>query len=129
MVTESSYVTTTQDVTTVYVNEDLYKEIIVADYFKKELIRKIPVLDEVLVEKNMKMNSDIVCTICVKMSIPTVLGLRPQNTVANVVSLVHMGQAIINIIKANGSIPVAINGIAKDCKPWFNTKDDDKKPA
>lgn len=129
MVTKNSYVVTTEDVTTVYVNEDLYKEIVVADYFKKELIRKIPALEEVVVEKNMKMDSDIKCMICVKLSIPTSLGLRPQNTVSNIEDLMAMGNAIINIIKANGRIPLAVDAIARDCKPWFKNESNDKEPA
>lgn len=129
MVTKNSYVVTTEDVTTVYVNEDLYKEIVVSDYFKKELIRKIPALETIMVEKNTETESDIMCTICVKMSISTVLDNKPQNTVSNIEDLMAMGNAIINIIKANGRIPLAVDAIARDCKPWFKDESNDKEPA
>ena len=129
MVTKNSYVTTTEDVTTVYVNEDLYKEIVVSDYFKKELIRKIPAVEDIMVEKNTGENTDAMYTICVKMSIPTVLNKKPQNTVYNIDSLAMMGNAIINMIKANGRIPLAINAITRDCKPWFKDESNEKEPA
>ena len=129
MVTKNSYVVTTEDVTTVYVNEDLYKEIVVSDYFKKELIRKIPALESIMVEKNTEVESDIMCTICVKMAISTVLNNKPQNTVFNIEGLMTMGNSIINIIKANGRIPLAVNAIARDCKPWFKDESNDKEPA
>jgi hypothetical protein len=129
MVTKNSYVVTTEDVTTVYVNEDLYKEIVVSDYFKKELIRKIPALESIMVKRNAEIESDIMCTICVKMAISTVLNNKPQNTVFNIEGLMTMGNSIINIIKANGRIPLAVNAIARDCKPWFKDESNDKKPA
>jgi hypothetical protein len=129
MVTKNSYVVTTEDVTTVYVNEDLYKEIVVSDYFKKELIRKIPALESIMVKRNAEIESDIMCTICVKMAISTVLNNKPQNTVFNIEGLMTMGNSIINIIKANGRIPLAVNAIARDCKPWFKDESNDKEPA
>lgn len=121
-----SYVITTEDVTKVCVNEDLYNEIVVSDYFKKELIKKIPALEDVMIERNHDTTSDVCYHITAKMSIPTVNGNEMQNTVENIMDLTAMGKLIIRMIEAHGKIPMTVNAIAKDCKPWFKNAENNE---
>lgn len=95
-------------------------EAITSNYFKKQIINKIPAVQEI-VEDIVTTNKGKFLSISVRLVIPTINKVtnQPQNTVENLQDLLGMGLAVILLILTNRSIPKRIEGIAKDCKPWF----------
>lgn len=89
-----------------------------SNYFIKELKKKIPALDKVIIHDR---------PISVVMKVPVVCKSGRNNTVGTINNLASMGVCIIKLILDNTSIPVRIEGIANDCMPWFDKPDENEE--
>ncbi len=116
---EGSYVHTTEKTLEVLTETDVTSNIIVSDYFKKELCKKIPACQSILKVDNINPESDVQCHLRILLSIPLEGNDGYQNTIDNVKALESMGKLIAALIVANSSITPTIQSIAKDCKAWF----------
>ncbi len=116
---EGSYVHTTEKTLEVLTETDVTSNIIVSDYFKKELCKKIPACQSILKVDNINPESDVQCHLRILLSIPLEGNDGYQNTIDNAKALESMGKLIAALIVANSSITPTIQSIAKDCKAWF----------
>lgn len=89
-----------------------------SDYFVKELKKKIPALDEVIIHDR---------PISVVMKVPVICKSGRNNTTDTIYNLATMGANIIMLLLDNASIPVRIKGIADDCAPWFDKDDENEE--
>lgn len=116
-VKDSVVVTTENVIVTVSFTPPINMDLHGSDYFIKQLKKKIPALDNVIIADN---------PISVIMRIP-VNGKNRNNTIVTIANLGKMAIDIISLIIDNSSIPVRIEGFAKDCKPWFKNDEDESK--
>lgn len=95
-------------------------DIIISDYFKKEIKKTVPAVANIVITDEGDRKQ-----LCIDMFIPNSEKSKWRcNTVENANTLAEMGEAIVKVVIANAMIPKTLAAIGADCKPWFVDSDE-----